>query len=297
MKKASLALLLVLLAASSLQAYFDRLEVGGRALAMGKAFHALADDPSAVYWNPAGFAWQRRAAVLVTHYRPYVVDDLSSNFAALTFPLPGPIGTAGFGWHHTAISDVMAEDLFAFSLARRADLPVVGDLGLGLTAKFFRVGYDGFRDLETGEDVDFGSQTKFTADLGAILQPVEKIRVGVIARNLGEPVFDFVDGEEQNHGTPMESELEGSLSFLWNEASVISLGFAQNREKELQPTIGSEVLFYDVFALRSGIFDFEFWGGFGIQTAAWFFDAGFATHKDLGVSYMVSVTVPFGRER
>ncbi|MFH1681155.1 MAG: hypothetical protein ABIH26_10985, partial [Candidatus Eisenbacteria bacterium] len=112
-------------------AYFDRLEVGGRAVAMAKTFHALADDPSAVYWNPAGFAGQRRASVLLTHYRPYVVEDLSVSFAALAFPLPPALGTAGIGWHHTGVTGVVSEDLFLLSLARSFPLPALGGLGVG----------------------------------------------------------------------------------------------------------------------------------------------------------------------
>ena len=38
------------------------LETGAKAGAMGGAFSAVADDPSAVYWNPAGLAWARQVA-------------------------------------------------------------------------------------------------------------------------------------------------------------------------------------------------------------------------------------------
>lgn len=291
---ALLAFAAVLAFAPEGAAYFDRLEVGGRALAMGKAFHAIADDPSAVYWNPAGLARQRRSAVLLTHYRPYVVDDLSANFAAAAFPLPPKIGTMAIGWHHTGLSDVVSEDLFLLSAARRVAFPAFGDLALGVTGKIFRVGYSSFRDYDTLEEIDYGSDTKVALDLGAILDVRRDLRVGAIVRNIGEPEFDFVGG---SGGTRMEAEAEGSVTYYWNEASLVSAGLAKNRRGDLAPTVGGEVLFFDVFALRSGLFDYEFWGGFGILTGSWFFDTGFATHKALGVSYMASVTVPFGRER
>lgn len=294
MKRALIAAILMAAFAPPGSAYFDRLEVGSRALGMGKAFHAIADDPSAVYWNPAGFAWQRRSQALLAHYRPYVVEDLSVNFAALTVPVPERFGTIGVGWHHTGLSGVVAEDLFFLSLGRKASLPAVGDLGLGVTGKIFRVGYRDFTDLETLENIDYGSRTKFAVDLGAIVQPTDLVRVGLIVRNLGEPEFDFVEG---NGGSRVEAEAEGSVSYRWNEASLISAGIARDRRGDYRPMAGGEVTFYDVFALRSGVFDYEFWGGFGILTGSWFFDAGFNTHKALGVSYMASITVPFGRER
>jgi hypothetical protein len=172
--------------------------------------------------------------------------------------------------------------------------PPFEDLGIGLTGKVLRVGYSSFRDSETLEEIDYGAETKLALDCGAILDLRDDLRVGAIVRNVGEPEFDFVAG---SGGTRVEAEVEGSLTYFWNEASLVSAGLAKNRRGDLSPAIGGDVLFFDVFALRSGLFDYEFWGGFGILTRTWLLDTGFATHKTLGVSYMASVTVPFGRER
>src|SRR5512140_3342709 len=40
---------------------------GARALGMGSAFVAVADDPSAMYWNPAGIADLNGVNVVVEH--------------------------------------------------------------------------------------------------------------------------------------------------------------------------------------------------------------------------------------
>ena len=54
-----LAAALVVLAPSlTWGAGFALFEHGNRAMAMGGAFTGLADDPSALYWNPAGTAFQ-----------------------------------------------------------------------------------------------------------------------------------------------------------------------------------------------------------------------------------------------
>lgn len=292
MKRYLFFLTVLLFLPSLASGYYERLEVGGKALSMGKAYHALADDPSAVYWNPAGLAWQNRPAALLMHYRPFVVQDLAANFISVSHPIP--LGTAGFGWHHTGLSDVISEDLFSLSLAKEIDIPKLGSMGVGGTAKILRVSYHAFEDPDTGTEIDYGAQNKFAADIGILYRFTDKIRAGAIARNLGEPHFDFVAG---GGGTRLVTTLEGSVSYLWNPESVVSLGLVRDHRDELSPSVGAEVVFYDVFALRSGLFDQEFWGGFGILSAAWTLDAGFVTHKALGVSYMASVTVPFGRER
>ncbi|MDI6782043.1 MAG: UPF0164 family protein, partial [bacterium] len=45
--------------------------VGARAAGMGEAFTAVADDSSAVYWNPAGIACQPQESVTLMHNNLY----------------------------------------------------------------------------------------------------------------------------------------------------------------------------------------------------------------------------------
>src|SRR5215468_8588160 len=48
---------------------FLKIGIGARAAGMGGAFVAVADDPSAVFWNPAGLARldEDKTAVMVNH--------------------------------------------------------------------------------------------------------------------------------------------------------------------------------------------------------------------------------------
>jgi len=46
---------------------FLKIGVGGRATAMGDAFIAIADDASALYWNPAGLAFLNQNEVMFAH--------------------------------------------------------------------------------------------------------------------------------------------------------------------------------------------------------------------------------------
>ena len=56
---------------SSLQ--FLKIGVGGRATAMGDAFIAIADDASALYWNPAGLVFAKQNEIMFSH-NAWVVD-------------------------------------------------------------------------------------------------------------------------------------------------------------------------------------------------------------------------------
>src|SRR5262245_8506075 len=54
---------------------FLRIGVGARAVAMGESFVAVANDPSAIFWNPAGLASLQRNEVGLSYVQwPADVD-------------------------------------------------------------------------------------------------------------------------------------------------------------------------------------------------------------------------------
>ena len=59
---------------------------------------------------------------------------------------------------------------------------------------------------------------------------------------------------------------------------------------------GTEILFYDVFAMRAGVGDLQFFGGVGVQAGRVGVDTSFSTHNTLGISSMVSVNIALGSE-
>ena len=72
---------------------FLKVGIGARAMGMGSAYVALADDPTAVYWNTAGLAGSEDAQVTVMHNE--WIQDFRQEFAAVSRPLGK--GAAGFG--------------------------------------------------------------------------------------------------------------------------------------------------------------------------------------------------------
>lgn len=72
---------------------FLLLPVGGRATAMGSAFSALADDISALYWNPAGIGQMEQRGVMAS-YVNYVAD---TRHVWIGFAAPFSGGERAFG--------------------------------------------------------------------------------------------------------------------------------------------------------------------------------------------------------
>ncbi len=72
---------------------------GARALGMGGAFTAVANDPSATFWNPAGLASMEQNELLLMHSERFG-DLIDRDFAAYTQPVDWSIlgdGQAGVG--------------------------------------------------------------------------------------------------------------------------------------------------------------------------------------------------------
>jgi len=66
-------------------AQFLKIEVGARGLGMGGCFGALANDASALYWNPAGIAQLQQMELTFTHTEWIV--GISHGFAGFVFPI------------------------------------------------------------------------------------------------------------------------------------------------------------------------------------------------------------------
>lgn len=76
---------------------------GTKAISMGSAFVALADDQSAIYWNPAGVAEIEGAGLLVE--RTNWIADVNYNYLAASYNL-GDFGTLGLSFTSSSIEDM-----------------------------------------------------------------------------------------------------------------------------------------------------------------------------------------------
>jgi len=187
---------------------FLRYGVGARALGMGRAYTAVADNANAVYWNPAGLFDVIKDGISFSLMYARLFESTRYNFAAVAVPLellvPSESGTfagselrhwnLGFGYLLVGSDgyEVRTEDnqttgqtfsdqqtAFFFSLTRSF---AIGEeqFGFGASVKLLT------HDL-------FGSRSKAMAvDLGIKYQPHWNwITLGIVAQNVNEPDFGF----------------------------------------------------------------------------------------------------------
>ena len=77
-------------------AAFLEIGVGARAMAMGGAYGAVANDASALYWNPAGIAWVNSVQCELMHNKWLV--DTYHDFVGVVMPVPSLRSSFGLSY-------------------------------------------------------------------------------------------------------------------------------------------------------------------------------------------------------
>lgn len=168
----------------TMAADFLHVGVGSRATAMGGAFVAIADDPSAIYWNPAGIAAMRGSGVMFD-YTNYIAD-MSMNFLGTAFSM-GTNGSVGLGiTMFNAIDDmeirtvdqpegtgnVFSANMMSISLTYARSL--TDRFSIGLSPKFIR------------ETISGMSASAFAIDGGILYRtPFDGMMLGMSISNFG----------------------------------------------------------------------------------------------------------------
>lgn len=214
MRTFKLAALLVLASqsvwAAETAAFLD-IGVGARALGMGGAYTALADDANALYWNPAGLSKLEKREFTASHaemfestrldFLAYAHPTSQGTFAAgLTYLSQGKIDgrdslgrqTAGFDASDTAVS---------LGYARKLEIA-----DLGATFKYLR-SHIGSTEAQ-GAAVDVGAKRAF-----------DRVSVGAALRNLG-PGLKFQD---QRNDLPLRLAVGAAYKFTGGHAAAAEL--------------------------------------------------------------------------
>ncbi|MEW6652898.1 MAG: PorV/PorQ family protein [Bacteroidota bacterium] len=82
---------------------FLSISQGARASSMGSAFVAVSDDPTAIFWNPAGIAKIPGGSVIFDHTK--WIADLSYNYMAASYNL-GNYGAVGISFLSSSMEDM-----------------------------------------------------------------------------------------------------------------------------------------------------------------------------------------------
>jgi hypothetical protein len=263
--------------------------LGARALGMAGAFVAVADDASAVAWNPAGLAHGPFFNLLVDHVserfepsdmaeveRRGAFDQSSTGFAIGTLPLgvsyyrhryttAGAAASRDPGGEPTGDGRVPIASLVSHHTGVTLLHSITPGLVVGATLKLVR-GVAAVASTDAGsaeealdEAVDLlahGSNA-FDADLG-VKVTAGPFSAGVMLRNATEPSFAAPSGEE----LALERQARAGVAWVWREDTTLAIDADLTRPSSLlhqrQVAIGLEQRSLSRLVFRGGLrFDAE----------------------------------------
>ena len=264
-------------------ANFLKIGIGAKATAMGKAFTALADDGTSIYWNPAGLA-QLEEREISLMYNRYLMEI---NQGYMSFALPLHQGTIGLATNYVNMGDMEGRDEegnptgdfsasdFQLSLAyaRSFSSQVMFGISTGL-----------LQDAIKGE-----RETAWFSNIGLLMRTTESLSVGVVCQNIGSKV-----GED-----PLPLTLRGGVVARF-ESFDLELDVVKPKDNDLYFCAGTQYRVKQISAVRCGYGTGRdestgsgFNVGFGLVISDFNIDYAYVPWGDLDNSQKLSLGIRF----
>lgn len=282
---------------------FLKLGVGAKAVAMGGAFTGLADDATALYYNPGATVYLE-GTQLLAGYHNYVLD-IQSGFLAATRPVSAmgsrEIGLGAFisymnfgDFTRMSVNGVPEGEFSGGDIlfGLNASIMLIPEAAVGLNVKYMHEAAAGY-----GSDA-------LAADVGlAVRLPDTLTSAGLMLYNLGGVVSGYTDHKDK---LPMGVRLGVSHS-LRELPLVVAVDGVVPNDNDPYVNIGTEFYKLEPLYLRAGysLFgenyktgsDSDGWGGFvagfGLDYERWHFAYAFLPYLDLGYSHRVTISGGF----
>ena len=264
-------ILILFIVPFSLFSNFIGMNYGTRAYGMGNAYVALADEPSAIFWNPAGIAKIDKLSLAVSHQNLFGLNDLYNEMAAIS--VPTKFVDLAFGWTQQNLLHTYYEQILYLTSARKIEFFNI-PFYLGVNLKYLSAHAD-------YENVD--SPSAIDTDFGLIIEPISHLCLGFSGKNLAEPSFSFLDSSDS-----LLRNFTLGTSYNWKNTVNFLADYYWDKNGG-QWNIGGEMWFYDVFAPRIGISGENLTVGFGIKTKNWNLDGAVYSHDELGSTYRIGL--------
>ncbi|MBL8024542.1 MAG: hypothetical protein JNK54_09740 [Elusimicrobia bacterium] len=276
---------------------------GAKAQSLGESFVAIADDPSAAYWNPAGIRHQN-SSVMMEHTPiedggrlnfaggSLPIDNVAFGFGVYQFFTGGVEGRASIGAAPTTLS--VSQTVYFLPIAASTRL---GDIGIG----FKRLENHFGTYNKAAQGIDVGILREFDCATASWMG-CPKLSFGAVARNLIEPKFNTSGGDEiypreyslgaSLHGR-LRQKYDPALNATVYDTARFTLDDVISSDGSQSIRVGGEYVYRKVLAMRFGWND-GVSAGLGIQPFGNAFLLDYAmSFYDLDLQHKVSMTYRF----
>jgi hypothetical protein len=254
-------------------AVFLNIGVGARAVSMGGAFTAVANDATALYWNPAGISQCRHPEVTFNHID--WILDIHHEYAGAVLPLDQH--SFGIGFTYLGVPDqevrTIDEPEGTGDFYNASDLALAFSYAFQFTDRFAM----GFTAKYIHQQIYNCSGSAGAIDLGAIYQPsyISWLKIGMQIANFGTDIqltgsdldqkIDIDPEHNSNNRLPASLDTDAfslplifRFGFAFNIlnsktnklVTAVDLIHPSNNSESIN--FGAEYVFRDVIALRTG---------------------------------------------
>ncbi len=270
---------------------FLQLGAGPRAYALGEAFTGLADDVTALSWNPGGLAQLSDPEILFMHNQ--WISNIKQEYLAGTYPVFGGMAAGQVSFLNSDIQLRRDQDGVLTGDGFRP-YSLMGGLAYGRSLDWgFSAGASVNYAREQLDDAVY--QTVFF-DLGALYRtPGAWWSLGAAVQNLGLAVAGY--------SLPLTLRAGGSARFFSDQLN-LNLDVARTVPGWFRYSLGAEFWYRNLFAVRAGyLIRPEFEGldrisglraGLGFNLQGYQLDYALIPQGDLGWGHRASFTYFFG---
>lgn len=236
-----------------------KIPVNPRAIGMANAFTAVADDSSAVYWNPAGLE-QLQGAELFAEYDVFINTESYSylnggfkmaNDFALGFgaKLLGTGLTNEIDQFGNQTGGTFGESYYDIDLAAAYRLSY--SLDIGLTVKYINETL-----AITSGSIPGGSSSTVAVDIGLLYKtPIPHLKLGLDLQNLG-PGLTFDSGNSVTDPLPLVFKI-GAAYQMFDDDFTMSCDVDFPNDNAVSASLGGEYWYKNTLVGRLG---YEFQG-------------------------------------
>ncbi len=303
---------------------FLSIGAGARALGLGGAFVAIADDSTASYWNPAGLCQLESGELMLMHAAKF---SWLAAYDCISYAQSFPIGTVGVNWIRFGVEDIPrfpepegttgqrknspefrpsakpegyfsdSENALFLSIGKKFVINITP--GLKLTKTWATVGIGGSLKMisqaldnnhSRGFGVDLG--ILFIMDAGSLVahEGMGDLKLGLNIQDIGTKVSWDTPGQYENT-VPTNFKFGIAYSLTSDRHSFTA---ALDRDTVYGGVVrfGLEYWHKNTIALRIGIKPADFSAGFGVKKGAFAVDYAYVKQEIAG-SHQLSASIRF----
>lgn len=272
-------------------ANFLKIAVGSRAVGIGEAFVAVADDVNTIFYNPAGLNLLNQQEVTFMYNKWF--EDIYQGFVGYALPC-SPRTALGLGIQYLSMKKIPGYDQWDYEIdsIKAQDIAFTFSYSKNLLKNF----YTGANIKYINQQLDDKIANAYALDIGSFYRfTTLPVSLGCVLQNFGTEI-KFI---EKKGVLPMNLKF-GSAVKLFNKKFTVATDLNLPNDNDLYFNTGSECWLLNLFALRIGYWSNMDLGngltyGIGFKVKVFQLDYAFVDYGILNYTHRISLLARFGK--